>query len=256
MWRLWLSALSLALISRIGYTQQSAQQADAGPSAPIVDVKTITPPKPINNVDAEFSDEARRKRINGMCLVTLIVDANGMPQNPKVVRCSDPVFEQSSLDAVLKYRFKPATRLDGAPLPVMISVEVNYNLSGVSGPWKLIRYAFRTPPGDASVSPGADGVYPLTKDVTPPTLSKFSDEGYRTAAFPFAEKGACDVVLTISAIGKPSDPEAVHCETPSLEKSAVQSLLKSHYKPGTVNGKAVPVRAIIHLEPAGSAPAK
>jgi hypothetical protein len=87
-------------------------------------------------------------------------------------------------------------------------------------------------------------------------MSRFSDEGYGSAAFWSPEKSACDVVLTISAKGKPSDPEVSHCETSSLEKPAVQSLLKSHYKPGSVNGKAVPVRASIHLECGGSPPTK
>jgi hypothetical protein len=254
MWRSWLIALLLMLVTGIGNTQQSTQPVDVAPSAPRVDVKTMIPPKVINHIDMEFSDEARRKRINGMCLVTMIVDAYGMPQNPKVIRCSDPSFERSSLDAAMQYRFKPATRLDGTPLSVMISVEINYRISGGSGPGTLVRYAFRTPPGVTSAAPRADGVYPLTKSVAPPTMSKFSDEGYGTAAFMATEKSACDVVLTVSVKGKPSDPEATHCMTPSLEKSAIQSLLDSHYKPGSLNGKAIPVRALIHLEYGGVVP--
>ncbi|MGP8174343.1 MAG: hypothetical protein ACLP7O_07325 [Terracidiphilus sp.] len=37
---------------------------------------------------------------------------------------------------------------------------------------------------------------------------------------------------------------------------AAQSLLKSHYKPGSVNGKAVPMQVSIHLEHAGFPPTK
>jgi len=39
----------------------------------------------------------------------------------------------------------------------------------------------------------------------------------------------------------------IHCERSELEKPAVESLLKSPYKPGYVNGKPVPIRAMIHL---------
>ena len=65
---------------------------------------------------------------------------------------------------------------------------------------------------------------------------------------------ACDVLLTISEKGKASEPKVAHCNRPELEKPAVESLLKSDYKPGMVNGKAVPMRGSIHLN-YGDAPA-
>jgi hypothetical protein len=252
--RSWLIALLLMLVTGIGNTQQSTQPEDAASSAPLVDVKTMIPPKVINHIDMDFPDDARRRHINGVCSMTLIVDAHGMPQDPKVIYCSDPSFKQNSLDAVMKWRFEPATRLDGTPMSVTISVKPYYQMTGGRDPKMPVRYAFRTPPDVASASPGADGVYPLTKDVTPPTMSKFSDGGYGVAAYMAAEKSSCDVVLTISAKGKPSDPEVAHCLTPRLEKSAIQSLLDSHYKPGSLNGKAIPVRASIHLEYGGVVP--
>jgi hypothetical protein len=60
-------------------------------------------------------------------------------------------------------------------------------------------------------------------------------------------------VLTISTKGKAADPQIKHCERPELEKPAVESLLNSEYKPGMVNGKAVPMRASLHLEYGGDA---
>jgi hypothetical protein len=63
-----------------------------------------------------------------------------------------------------------------------------------------------------------------------------------------AGNSACDIVITISPKGKASDPQVTHCGNSYLEKPAVQSLLKSKYKPGQVNGRPVPMRASIHLE--------
>jgi len=45
-----------------------------------------------------------------------------------------------------------------------------------------------------------------------------------------------------------------NCVRPALEKPAIESLLKSKYKPGMVNGNAVPMRASIHLEYGGDTP--
>jgi TonB family protein len=50
-----------------------------------------------------------------------------MPQNPRVVKSLDPGLDKSALIAVSKYRFQPAMR-DGAPVSVMITVEVNFRI--------------------------------------------------------------------------------------------------------------------------------
>jgi hypothetical protein len=110
-----------------------------------------------------------------------------------------------------------------------------------------IRHGFIPQRGGASV-PDSDGVYPLTRSVTGPRVIEFSDKGYGQMAFAHEGNSSCDVVLTVSEKGKASDPQVTHCERPELEEPAVDSLLKSQYTPGFVNGKAVPMRGSIHLE--------
>jgi TonB family protein len=247
-------ALTLALPAILSHAQQAAPSTGAPVPEDQMFSKKITSPKPINTVEAEFSEEARQKRIGGLCLVSLIVDAEGMPQNIQIVRCTDPSFAENSMKAVAQYRFKPATTQEGKPVPVMQRVEINYRLLGVDVAGTPIRYAFGSPPGVLSLKPGPHGVYAFTKLFAPPTMTNFSDEGYGEAAFRIDGSGVCDIVLTISAKGKPSDPQVIHCEGPELEKLAVQSLLKSQYKAGKVKGKTVPMRATIHLEYGGIRP--
>ncbi len=88
----------------------------------------VSPPVPLNSVEAEFSDEARRAKYQGVCLISMIVDANGMPQNPRVVRPLGMGLDEKALEAVRKYRFKPALKDGKTPVPVMITVEVNFRL--------------------------------------------------------------------------------------------------------------------------------
>ena len=89
---------------------------------------SISAPVPLNTVEAEFSDEARRAKYQGVCLISLIVDAQGNPQNPRVVRALGMGLDQKALEAVRKYRFKPAMKDGKTPVPVMITVEVNFRL--------------------------------------------------------------------------------------------------------------------------------
>lgn len=93
----------------------------------VPDASGVTPPRAINMVDAQFSDEARKKGINGACIITLTVDVHGMPQNLQLRRCPDPSLNENSLSAVNKYRFRPAMK-NGVPVPAPITVEVNFKI--------------------------------------------------------------------------------------------------------------------------------
>jgi protein TonB len=87
----------------------------------------VSAPVALNQVEAEFSDEARRAKYQGVCIISLIVDAQGNPQNPRVVRALGMGLDEKALEAVRKYKFKPAMK-GNTPVPVMISVEVNFRL--------------------------------------------------------------------------------------------------------------------------------
>ena len=60
-------------------------------------------------------------------MVTIIVDWRGIPQNLRIVRSLGMGLDEKALDAVRRYRFKPAMK-DGKPVPVMMTVEVNFRL--------------------------------------------------------------------------------------------------------------------------------
>jgi TonB family protein len=77
--------------------------------------------------EAEFSDDARRNKYQGTCMLSVIVDAHGNPQNVHVIRTLGMGLDEKALEAVRRYRFKPGTK-DGKPVPVLISVAVDFRL--------------------------------------------------------------------------------------------------------------------------------
>jgi TonB family protein len=87
-----------------------------------------TKPSLIYSVDPEFSDEARRAKFQGICLISLIVDAQGHPQDPRVVRALGMGLDEKALEAVRRYKFKPAMKGGHTPVPVRITIEVNFRL--------------------------------------------------------------------------------------------------------------------------------
>jgi hypothetical protein len=240
----------MALGTVLGRARQAAQSADAPVPPDQWKEMGINPPKLINKVEIKPPDEVLLKPSSARCLISVIVDINGLPQNIELVHSTDPVYGKFCMDVVSKHRFRPATTREGKAISVKSYYASSYRRDDAVDSGISIRCAFSTPPGVSSSAPDADGVYPLTKIATPPSMTEFSDSKYSDAVFSSVGDGSskCEIVLTISAKGKASDPQVIHCERPALEKPAIDSLLNSRYKPGKVNGKAVPMRASVHLE--------
>ena len=87
----------------------------------------VSPPLVLKQAEPEFSEEARRKKVNGNVLVHLIVDEKGLPQDVKVVRGLGMGLDEKAMEAVKQYRFKPAMR-GGVPVKVEMNVAVNFQI--------------------------------------------------------------------------------------------------------------------------------
>ena len=87
----------------------------------------VRPPVPIFAPEPEFSDQARMAKYQGLCIVEVVVDTNGLPRDPKVVRPLGMGLDQKALEAVRKYRFKPAT-LGGKPVAVRMDIEIDFHI--------------------------------------------------------------------------------------------------------------------------------
>lgn len=87
----------------------------------------VSEPVLVYSVDPEFSDEARRAKYQGICIVELIVDAQGNPQHVRVVRPLGMGLDEKAVQAVKQYRFKPAM-FHGHPVPVMVDISVDFRI--------------------------------------------------------------------------------------------------------------------------------
>jgi len=90
--------------------------------------KRISAPVPTVQPEAKFTRQARKEHVQGQVMIMLIVDANGMPQNPRVVKPLPAGLTEEALAAVRQYRFRPALKDGTTPVPVMITIVVNFKL--------------------------------------------------------------------------------------------------------------------------------
>ena len=94
--------------------------------APVRITSDLKPPAKIKDVLPVYPDIAMRAHIGGMVILEAVIDAQGRVVNVKVLR-SVPLLDQAAIDAVRQWEFTP-TRLNGVPVPVVMTVTVNFTL--------------------------------------------------------------------------------------------------------------------------------
>jgi TonB family protein len=88
----------------------------------------ISAPQIKHRVTAQYTDEAKRANYQGVCLIGLIVNAQGNPVNVHVVRPLGMGLDEKALEAVRQYKFRPAMKDGKTPVPVMVTIEVDFRL--------------------------------------------------------------------------------------------------------------------------------
>jgi protein TonB len=87
----------------------------------------VSVPRAIYQPDPEYSKKARKKKLQGTCLLSIVVGADGKPHDIRVTRPLGPGLDEEAIKAVQQWKFEPA-RKDGQPVAVEVVVEVNFKL--------------------------------------------------------------------------------------------------------------------------------
>jgi TonB family protein len=87
----------------------------------------VSAPKAIFSPDPEYSEEARKAKYQGTCVLGLVVGPDGRPRDIHVLRSLGLGLDEKAMEAVKNWRFDPAVK-DGKAVAVQISVEVDFRL--------------------------------------------------------------------------------------------------------------------------------
>lgn len=85
----------------------------------------VRPPAATFTPDPEYTQAARKEKIQGTVVLALIVEDSGKPSTIVVTRSLGYGLDAKALDAVSSWRFKPAT-FQGKAIPVSINVEATF----------------------------------------------------------------------------------------------------------------------------------
>ena len=101
---------------------------DAPPAVQAVRVGgQIKEPKKVHNVSPSYPDIAKQARVQGIVILECIISPQGKVSDVKVLR-GIPLLDQAAIDAVKQWVYTP-TLLNGVPVPVIMTVTVNFKLS-------------------------------------------------------------------------------------------------------------------------------
>ncbi|MBE2213544.1 MAG: energy transducer TonB [Opitutaceae bacterium] len=104
-------SLVLGLGVGAAYADDSITKFDKPP------VPTKTPPP---------TYPASLKGVNGMVAVVVIIDESGSVVDATVTKSSDPAFENPSIEAIKRWKFKPAEK-DGQAVKAKVTIPVRFN---------------------------------------------------------------------------------------------------------------------------------
>jgi TonB family protein len=125
--RILASTLLLATLSIPAVVKASTPVDDASAPTPNVRVSTgVIAPELLEpsqlTIPVDFSEGPIPS--DAEVGLSLTVDENGRPQNVKVVRSLNPLWDARVVEAVNKAHFKPGT-IDSQPIPIDLNLTVN-----------------------------------------------------------------------------------------------------------------------------------
>ena len=87
----------------------------------------VTPPSLLREVKPQYTEEARRRGIEGDVVLEIVVRADGSVGEVSVLQRLGSGLDQRAVDAVRQWRFSPSRRF-GKPVDVLVEVAVEFKL--------------------------------------------------------------------------------------------------------------------------------
>jgi TonB family protein len=120
--------LAGAFVLLFGGSVLVAQDSSEKSAEPVYEVGNgVTVPKGVHTPNPVFSERARKKKINGVVMLAMIVTAEGRVRDVKVMKSLEESLDKQAIAAVRTWTFEPATK-DGKPVAVHVNAEVDFRV--------------------------------------------------------------------------------------------------------------------------------
>lgn len=126
----WLLTAALAFTFALGFAAEATNQLPPG----------ATPPQPTKRPPPVYPEAMRATRLEGRVTVGFNITKEGLVDDPVIIRSNNPWFERPAIDAILKWRFKPA-EMNGKKVNTRARQELIFSMGGdgADGLWEVSR---------------------------------------------------------------------------------------------------------------------
>ncbi|MCY3682591.1 MAG: M56 family metallopeptidase [Gemmatimonadetes bacterium] len=183
-------------------------------------------PHPINIITPVYPEKARKERIEGKVILKVVVNVDGSVSDVKVLEGPE-IFRQAAIDAISQSQFKPAAH-NGKSVPVWVVMPIEFSLGSTDTDLQL------TSPVPIDADGNEVDIPNFFEVEAKPELLQSVKSVYPTRVtvrleFRVYEDGSVGDMKVLKG------PEEFH-------QAAIDAILQYRFKPGTLNGKVVPVR--------------
>ena len=84
-------------------------------------------PKILEEIRPDYPIDAKKEGVQGSVILEILIDAKGTVRSAKVVKSLDPRLDQAAINAIQKFKFRPAMMEDSA-VAVKIKYAINFVL--------------------------------------------------------------------------------------------------------------------------------
>jgi TonB family protein len=131
-------AVSLLSTKTVAGQEQSANSDESGVvgtvevngvSEPVyrMGLRGMTIPRVTYNPSPEYTEKARKRKLNGVVLLSVVVTSAGDVTNVQVKQGLGSGLDEKAIEAVRKWKFQPATK-DGKPVSIQLPIETDFRL--------------------------------------------------------------------------------------------------------------------------------
>ncbi len=140
----------------------------------------VTAPFVLAKANPAYTAEARLAKLEGSVLLSVVVGADGHPRDIQVVRSLGLGLDESAVENVRAWHFKPGAR-SGIPVAAMVNEEVFFRPQRTLWDWHVGRVVFQPP---------ALAARPVLMKVKFPATVDLEENAAVTIAFDIGPKGA------------------------------------------------------------------
>lgn len=203
---------------------QQAQQVTAPPPLPIA--------KPIQKIEPEYTEEARRAELEGTVLLRGTIGQDGFAHGLEVLQPLGLGLDEKAIQAVQQWHYRPTV--------LTARIAVDFRLSSKRSRWHLVQVQFDTPP---EISPPVfvNVQYPIDAGLGPEAL----EEGRLVAAM--GRLATAKLTFEVDEHGIPTHFHVANPSDPIWGSEATALVGQWRFTPATKNGIAVAVPCTVEL---------